>query len=144
MKSRTNAQSYDWQQRLPHKMPNFKLREITSCLAVLYLTGCGNSVSGVYECKRNVESHTHFGGGSVVLARTFTYDLRSDGSFLWTYDPGQDTEGHTDSNREVTQGKWEYTGGRIVCYSGDGAIFGELTKEGNDLINKEGARYRRL
>ncbi|MCW5554880.1 MAG: hypothetical protein KIS67_22295 [Verrucomicrobiae bacterium] len=111
------------------------------CLLAL-LTGCGKvSVSGVYEHKQDRRGHDRR-GDIVVFGETRTLDFRNDGSFVFTYDPGKDAQGYSGGSREVTTGKWNMSGGKIVCYNGDGSVFSTLTMEGVDLISGE-SRYRR-
>jgi hypothetical protein len=122
------------------------------CLAAC-LTGCGNnsvssssvasgSVPGVYESKQDRRGYNRR-GDIVVFGETRTLDFRSDGSFVWTYDHGKDAEGYSGGSREVTTGKWESSGGKVVCYNGDGSVFSAMKQEGSDLIIDE-TRYRRI
>lgn len=111
------------------------------CLLAL-LTGCGKvSVSGVYEHKQDKRGYDRR-GDIVVFGETRTLDFRNDGSFVFTYDPGKDAQGYSGGSREVTTGKWNMSGGKIVCYNGDGSVFSTLTMEGVDLISGE-SRYRK-
>lgn len=113
----------------------------TLCLSAL-LAGCGKvSVSGVYEHKQDRRGYDRR-GDIVVFGESRTLDFRSNGSFVFTYGPGQAAQGYSGGSREVTTGRWKMSDGKIVCYNGDGSVFSTLSMEGADLISGE-IRYRK-
>lgn len=123
-----------------HSKTPFKARPgvvLLCCWLVVMATGCGKPVTGVYVYQRD---YTVYGVGFTKIS---TFDLRSDGTFRFEFDPGRPAKNIIPGSREVVEGKWQGSGGNITCYNGDGSEFSHLKQEGGDLINDQGMRYSR-
>lgn len=112
------------------------------CLAIimaLFLCGCGNSVTGVYQLK--------WQGYQGENSKTF--DFRSDGTCVYTpyltsYGGESDEHTYTDVDSRSVQGTWAREGGNVVMKR-DGVVFATFKREGNDLLSvHDGSRYVKI
>ncbi len=104
----------------------------------LWLVGCGrSSVPGVYKDQND---YMIYGVGFVC---TRTFDFRSDGTYVFEKDMGQPKENVIPAPPVRVEGTWTISGSEIMCMNKDGGRIATLRREGADLLDGDGNRFRR-
>jgi hypothetical protein len=79
----------------------------------------------------------------VPMQTTFTYELRSDGSFIYTKDTGLPSYVEGGLGSASVSGTWKTSGSDVILTT-NGKQFNKFKRESMDLINPEGVRFLRV